>query len=1158
MAFNPTDEQRAAMEKKGSVLVSAAAGSGKTAVLVERVIKMLLDRENPVFANRLLIVTFTNAAAAEMLSRIEARLYEELEKNSADELVNRQIYLLKSADICTIDSFCIRLVRDNFALCGIEPDFKVTDENSLYSLRSGVLGEIINGYEENPDDDFRLLLDLAGCRFGEGELLKLIDGVYTDSLKKPFPAAYLDSLKAPYFEPFDKNHIWRKYAFRAAGEAVDGAKAAVERMANAALYSEVHDKATVYAEVASTLVSDVERAVNSDDWDTCFETVRSAGLGKLPPKCGDEMKALKGEISSGIDKISHYFSSCESEVREEVSGLARAVELLCKIVEIYREKLFAKQKQENVFSFDDVEQMAMSLLVSLDENGNTVKSGRADELISRYDEVLVDEFQDVNDLQNTLFEVLSDDSKKLFIVGDVKQSIYAFRGSNPDIFLKKKDSYGDYLTAGDDKGKKILLSSNFRSRKGICESVNYFFGKIMTSKVGSLVYGEEEMLTPAASYPENGASDTDFLVIDRVDDESDDSIVESEAAAISDYIKEVISSGKILKGEDGNLREADYGDFCILLATLKNKSGVIADILNKNGIPANVVDSGFFDTAEIMTALALFHIIDNPQSDVYLARVLMSSLYGFTAEDLAKIRIGRKDMSLYSALSLYARSDGKAQKFLSEISDLRKMTCMLPVNNFVAYAMDKTDMINVFYSLPGGLLRAENLMRFMRLADEYSSAASGSLFGFLKYVETLPENAVKTSLSDNGNSVKIMSIHGSKGLQFPICIVAGLSHKMNKKDSYNSCLFSGDFGIGFKYYDRKKADRSESLAHKVLSEENLKRIAQERLRLLYVALTRAEEKLCLVCCLDNAERTLLRAAAASDMGLGGISANFIKGAQNSADYILAAAVLHPDGEILRRITGKKIHVSDTKSRISFKFTDAAKQPESGTAETAQALPDSGLSEKIRENIAYKYPFAALSSVPAKTSVSMMANREEAERFAMGDRPAFMEKDGLSAAGKGTAAHKVMQYINLDAVPDIESEIARLLSEKRITENEAKAVDREVIRRFFESDVSKRIRSALTCKREMRFLTELPVSYYGEAAGLDGKFIVQGAVDLCFEEPDGVVVLDFKTDRVNSPEELKEKYADQLSIYAVACEKIFGKPVKEKIIYSFSLSKEIRV
>ena len=801
--------------------------------------------------------------------------------------------------------------------------------------------------------------------------------------------------------------------------------------------------------------------------------------------------------------------------------------------------------------------MAFSLLAKPGENGEIIRTPRAQELISRYDEVLVDEFQDVNDLQNTLFEILSDDSGKLFIVGDVKQSIYAFRGSNPDIFLKKKDLYDDYETANGN-AKRIFLSSNFRSRKGICDSVNYFFTKIMTGQAGDIVYEREEMLKPKAEYPENKDTATDFLVIDKVDDESKDTVVETEAYVICDYIKEVMSKGKLLKGEDGSLREVSYGDFCVLLATLKNKSGAIADILNKNGIPANVSDSSFFESTEVVTALSLLHIIDNPQNDVCLLRVLMSPLYNFTAEDMANIRIAGKKVSLYSSLLTFAADNKKAQDFLTSLSELRKMTFMLTVSEFVAYAFDKTDMINIFSSLPGGNLRTENLMQLMRLATEYSSGLKGSLYGFLKYVETLPENAVKSTVSDDKNSVKIMSIHGSKGLQFPICIVAGLSHKMNRLDSYYPCLYSSDYGIGFRFLDKNTGDKKEMLSHRILAEENLKRIAQERLRLLYVALTRAEEKLCLICCLDNAERALTRAAQATDMGLSPISADFIKGAINSAQYMLAAAVIHPDAQILRQVADKKIYTSDTESRISFKFIDAAsiKRTESGESETA--LPDTELADKIKRNIDYKYPFELLSGIPAKTSVSNIANKEEIEDFAMTDRPAFMEKDGLSAAGRGTATHKVMQYIALDRIPDVESEILRILSENRISENEAAAVNRAAIKRFFESDIAKRIINAKTVKREMRFLTELPVSYYSGVAGTDDKFILQGAVDLCFVEDGGVVVLDFKTDKVKRAEELKERYSAQLDIYAEACQKIFGLPVKEKIIYSFALSSEIKI
>lgn len=395
LAFEPTKEQKAAISRKGSVLVSAAAGSGKTAVLVERVINMLLDRENPVPANRLLIVTFTNAAAAEMVSRIEARLYEELDINPQDELINRQIYLLKSADICTIDSFCIRLLRDNFALCGIEPDFRVTDDDSLYSLRREVLGEIINEQIINPHKDFGLLLEIADCKFGEENLLKLMDDLYRDSLKRPFPKSYINSLKAPYFEPFDKNHVWQKYAVSMALEILEDTKNKLDGMAQAALYSERPEAATVYAETVSKIVFEIESAVDSGDWNTVFDTVSSAGLGRLPAKCGDDMSRLKGEISSNIDKIKKCFFAPSEEIINDVSKISGAVSLLCEIIEVYRERLFERLKQENIFSFDDVEQAAMSMLAYIDKNGNISKTKTADELISRYDEVLVDEFQDV-------------------------------------------------------------------------------------------------------------------------------------------------------------------------------------------------------------------------------------------------------------------------------------------------------------------------------------------------------------------------------------------------------------------------------------------------------------------------------------------------------------------------------------------------------------------------------------------------------------------------------------------------------------------------------------------------------------------------------------------------------------------------------------------
>ncbi|MBO4693156.1 MAG: helicase-exonuclease AddAB subunit AddA [Clostridia bacterium] len=1160
MAFKATKAQAEAINAQGCVLVSAAAGSGKTAVLVERVVKMLTNHNDPVFADRMLIVTFTNAAAAEMLSRIETRLYQELEKDTNDELIKRQCYLIKSADICTIDSFCIRLVRENFALCGIEPDFKVTDDSSLSAVRKQVLIDIIGEQIDAGSKEIDDLFELTSCKFGEGPLAELIDKIYISAKKTPSVKEFIDSLRQPYNACFDKEHIWYKYAFSLAGEKIAQIKKKVERFAEAALFCENTDKAVSYSESVSSIVYTVAQAADTYDWDVVFETVRSAKIGNLPNKSTDEMKSLKEQIKGDIDSISALFSEPLSELRANHNRISPSVNLLCDMASAYYERMFERLKEENTFSFDDVEQLAFGLLCNNDENGQLVKSEYANTLIARYDRVLVDEFQDVNDLQDMLFDILSDNGKNLFVVGDVKQSIYAFRGSNPDIFLSRKNTYTDYSEANRDEKKKILLSDNFRSREGICSSVNFFFKSLMSEQVGKLVYGEDEKLNYGAKdYIENGQTDTDLIVIDKVDDKSGDSLIKSEAIAIADYISRTLEKDKILKGKDGVLREADYGDFCILLAALKDKSGVIAEELNSRGIPAKVSDGEFFTSTEIVTLLALMHIIDNPKNDVYLLRVLMSPLFGFTAEDMANIRIGRQEMSLFSAVNAYAENSEKAGKFCAQISDLRRASCMLTLDRFISYVIDKTDMINLFYSLPDGEIRAQNIMYFMKLASDYDSGSSGSIYGFLKHMESLPEDAVKPSVTADDNCVKIMSVHRSKGLQFPICIVAGLSSKINTSDALSACIYSKEYGIGFKYFSRDILDKYENIGHKVLNAESRKNIARERLRLLYVAMTRAEEKLCLVCSLKNARRGLFRAAQASNFGSDAISGEYILSASASSDYILAAAIIHPDADVLRRISECKVSTADANGNINVSFVDASKTAETECRNSDTADPDFALAERLNDNIGYIYPLSELSGIPSKISVSTLANKTENEHFAMTDRPSFMEKGGLGAAGRGTAIHKIMQYIEFGELPNVDREIKRLVRDKRITSVEAAAADREKIKEFFNSDLYSRICNSDTVKREMRFLTETPVSFLSKnPIGKDDTFIIQGAVDLCFVENDEVVVVDFKTDYVKNGTELSDRYSDQLSIYAMACKKIFGKPVKEKIIYSFHLSEQINI
>ncbi|MBR4762160.1 MAG: UvrD-helicase domain-containing protein, partial [Clostridia bacterium] len=797
------------------------------------------------------------------------------------------------------------------------------------------------------------------------------------------------------------------------------------------------------------------------------------------------------------------------------------------------------------------------MLALPDGNGKYIKTEQAKELICRYDEVLVDEFQDVNDLQNALFELLSDDGKKLFVVGDMKQCIYAFRGSNPDIFLKKKNESSDYSSGekGANKGARILLSENFRSRKGICETVNFFFENLMIKEVGSLVYDNGEMLNPGATFADNGEIETDFLVIDKVDEADEDSVVESEGKAIARYIAETVKKGNILSDKKGGLRPANYGDFCILLAAVKNKANVIAKELNACGIPAKVGGGEFFKSTEIIIARSLLKVISNPYSDIELLSVMMSPVYGFSAEEVARLRVGNRDKNLYSSLCACAGGK-KSEKLLADLSDFRRMSCMLTVDRLVSYVLDKTDMINVFYSLPGGDIRAENLIEFMRLASEFAGNSASGLYGFLKHLDSMEDTSFKIEPKADGDCVKIMTIHGSKGLQFPICIVAGLSNTIkNPENRGYACNYSNEMGIGFKYYSRDDLKPREDFGYRLMEDRKNKGIAQERLRLLYVAFTRAEEKLCLVSCLKDARVALDTAAEATDCGARALSGRYILSANSCTKYLLAMALTHPDADVLRKVLGREVKTSKTGSRINFEFISTLSAA-TGEAVKNEQAPDSELANKIRSNIDCEYRFKGLTGIPAKISVSALANKAEAERFAMEDRPAFMEKDGLSAAGRGTAIHRIMQFIRFDTSPDIKSEIERLVREGRISESEAAAADTGKLKAFFESDLYRRICASADVRREMRFLTELPASYYG--GEFEDKFIVQGAVDLCFTEPDGVVVVDFKTDRVDDAAALKECYSEQISVYGKACEKIFKMPVKEKIIYSFNLSQAIKV
>ncbi len=1162
MAFKPTEMQKKAIKTRGNILVSAAAGSGKTAVLVERVINMLTDKNSPVSADRLLIVTFTNAAAAEMRSRIEKRIYEEIQKNPNDVMLQRQKYLLQNADICTIDSFCIKLVRENFEKCGVEPDFKISDGTQQIASCNRVMTELIAEYLENPSDDFFRLLELTGCEYDEKNLTELINRVYLYSQQLPFPKNFISGLSQPYESEFVSGNIWYDTTFNIAQKRVDTGIKCAKRMAEVAPYTNKNsEKYMVYADNMVDVLEKLNDVVFANDWDKMVVALGEITFDRVPSSDKEDASAnifkdKQKQIKAIIGELCELFASSREATQKSIRDNLGAVKLLQELVKIYGERLFECFKKENSFTFYNMEQMALELLCEY-KDGQIVIRDEALSLCRRYDEVLVDEFQDVNDLQDTLFNVLSNNEEKLFVVGDVKQSIYGFRGSNPENFLCKKNRYTPIEAAGEKSAKKIFLSDNFRSRKGVCDAVNFFFSCLLAGQCGGIIYNEEEKLNAAGKFPQSVAPTAELLVVDKFDG-SDESLLETEAQRIAEYISSVMREGDVIS--DGEvLRPAQYSDFAILLDKVKDKAIVIADVLSSYGIPVSLGGDSFMESTEIATVMSLLQVIDNPKCDVELLATMMSPVFAFSAEEMAKIRANQKYGPLYSAVVAYSKlGDDKTVNFLQRLTELRREAAVLSVDRLISKLIHSTDILNMMSALQGGKVRRANLFALINYAKSFAARSDSGIYGFIKYMKSLPENSFKGVSVGGENSVKIMSMHNSKGLQFPVCIVANLSSQINNADSISRVLFSEKHGIAFKYYDEKACCDTEILGHALMADTAQIKTVEEKLRLLYVAMTRAIDRLCLVCAAKNLDKKLEKLSSSLLDDAPYISREFLEKGRNMGDWILSCALVHPQGEVLRQyadIRAPKAS-SDADIKITILNNECATVEPVEDNFSQEVSCNMEFAEKIKSNSDYVYEYENLRFLQSKASVSRLVHSAEDDRFAFVDRPAFMMGDKLSGAQRGTAMHHIMQFINFEQNVDVTAEIERLLEWKFITEQEAASADIAAIEAFFKSGLYKRIISANEVRREMRFLTEIAANRIDPSIDSDANIIVQGAVDLCFKENDGIVVLDFKTDKVDNLSQLVDCYGEQLEIYSTAAEKIYGLPVKEKIIYSFHLGDSI--
>lgn len=1158
MAIKFTPDQEKAIHAKGTVLVAAAAGSGKTAVLTKRVIERVCDPTDSTSIDRLLIVTFTNASALEMRLRIAQALDEVAAENINNSYILRQKLLVKSAKICTIDSFCIELVRKHFGSLGVSPDFRIADEAEESKLKDLAWQKIITPYYSDKTEAFNSLTEIFNVFKGDNALKDAVMNIYDFSLCLSRKEQWLKDAENNYLSDTLSENPFGKVILQNADLKLNGIIDSYNLILRESVGTELeYDWQQSFGDKID-YINEIRSNISNSQWDTAYSMLcefKVPTVSKKKKGQNDELHKRMMEIRERSKKIVLSIvgdmGGTESEVLSLLKKTSFPLRTLLKIVREFSEEYFNLLNCNNLLTFAIVEQLALKLLCVDTENG-LMPSDIAKEISGLYDEILVDEYQDNNDLQDALFYALSDSGKHLFMVGDVKQCIYAFRNAEPDNFLKRKNDYPLY--DGVNSPSKIILSSNFRSRKGVCDFVNGVFTSIMQEKTCGLDYTDEEKLVAGAQFPENNTLCADVCLNENTDGNRDI----SDAESVADYIVSVMREDAFLS-DGGDLRKAEYGDFAILLRSPNSKVKYYTDALKKRGIPVSYNTNEFFLSPEILTVISILKVIDNPTADIPLLSVMTSVAFGFSFDEVVDINTENFGKNMYQKV-INAANNGneKCSALLKILTELRTSAITTGVDRLILEIYRTTYLKEIMSSADNGFERKNNLSALVYFAADYESKGNGSLGGFLTYFDRLSEKGKLPEKTPNisNNSVRIMSFHGSKGLQFPICIIAGCGNGFNKQDLNQPMIINGKLGVGLNYIDN--GVKCDTLSRRALRCAQQFKLISEEIRLLYVAMTRAEERLMISVTADNCVEDVEKASnmiTLQSLSDGKVSAEQILSATGYKHFLLAALLLQKDGHKISNIAD--INLFDNIHNGEFRFTFSRRNDTSDKAITKilnKNQDSCSISEETRaflnERFDYKYPFKDETELPSKMAVTELVHGDR-DSFAFKLRPRFMSKAGLTPAERGTALHKIMQYADYSkACDDLETELLRLYEYEFITEEEYNSIDLNYIKGFFNSSVFNRIQNAEKVLREYKFMVYQPIA--------KGKTIVQGIADCIFFEDGKAVILDFKTDNVSEMNVLAERYSKQLDIYKSAISEIFDTEVKECIIYSIHLNKYIDV
>lgn len=1173
-----TSAQKNAIEaRNGSVLVSAAAGSGKTAVLVERVIERLTQPNNPTSADRLLIVTFTKAAAGEMRGRITEALEKKIRENPQDSNLIKQKMLLPSAKICTIDSFCNSLVRENFQLLDIPSDFKNADEGELSLLKAQALTLTLDELYEKQDEDFLNLVELLFQGRDDTYLSEMIYALYNASISYPFPEKWIKETAQKY--SLDASLDENPYC----NIILDYAKSAllyclklIESIRKSLQFDE--ELFAAFEEALKTDEAEILKMFSfAEDkaWDSLRESAlnyKAARRKKIPAQYKDEpFVNLLVEKRDRIKKIvsahiANYMCSSMEEFKEDMAYLAPLVQKLCDAVILFSKNFSALKREKNLADFSDVAHLALSLLVKDSDEKEYEKTPFALSVAENFDEILIDEYQDTNKAQDMLFSAIS--KNNLFRVGDVKQSIYRFRRAMPEIFIKLKNEYEAYEKEKDNYPSKIVLGNNFRSRKCVAEEVNFVFSQLMSSAVGDIDYSSEEELVFSASYYSEKKESAQLHLLDingyDKDEESSDDL---QGAYVAELINKMIKDGFKVKDGDGE-RACRYSDFCILLRGVNGgRSAAYAKQLRLRNIPSfTEVAANFFSSYEVSLVLSLLRIIDNPKQDIALVTVLMSVLFGFSVDEIAQMRIDNRKSDIYGCL-LSAKGNEKVDSFLKTVQYLRSLSATMSVEDFIRLIYDETSIYETVGAMSDAETKKANLMLLLDYASTYEKSGYIGLSGFIGFIDRLEREKedLKGSmgLSADANVVKIMTIHKSKGLEFPICIIGNCAVKFNRCDENSNMVISPKEGIGLVSRKTENLSQYPTVSHKAVKLALKNDSVSEELRVLYVAMTRAKEKLICVGAVKCVDNLIRKCAENVTEGEKRVMPFAVSLCSSYCEWLITAFLRHKDAGQLREIAGLS---SDDIVPSSFDLDVIIKKFDSAKILTENekkknVKPSEAFMKVLEEKVLYKYKYEPLTYAVSKRAASEVDKNSVDREYFASSKPAFMYKDNLTAAQRGTATHTFMQYADYNkAKESVKNEIERLLENGFITKSEAKAINVKAVESFFASDFAKRILQSEEVMREKKFTVRVPIDdiYPSLSEFSEESVVIQGIADCAFVENGKLIVVDYKTDNLEFEEQFILKYKKQVEVYKKALSMCTGYEVSETYLYSFKLSKEIKV